>query len=240
MRMFSRFPPGAALVIVAVLAVVVDISVSQASGPAPTTITVYNRTTAAITFTTGDTRKVATYVPSCTTIEFEVIQHEWRLVGQPASPMPGAAQPVAVDVDSLIPPVPDASGPNYWEVVVAADRMDGGLAYPGRPTPPPCNGPPREPISLAGNGNVTAGPYTFGGRYEMALSISVPGGTACGFGATKHRFGGKFEELFIFDRVLSADLSGDMGPAYFDPAQYEFNIHSACGPWTITLTPIGR
>ena len=99
--------PGTAIAIVAVVLLLGDKLLAAATGPGPSTLSVYNRTTSAISFETGGARRDVVTAGPCSTVEFDVVGQEWRL----RSSTPAAAGDlVRVDVAGLIPPSPDAAG----------------------------------------------------------------------------------------------------------------------------------
>jgi hypothetical protein len=224
--------PGLVIAIVAVALLLGDQVLTAATGPEPTTLVVYNRTTSPISFETGDARKVLIHASPCSTVAFDVIDHEWRLR---SGAQEARIDEVPIDVTGLIPPYPDAAGASRWEIVISPDRMDGGLVYPNRPTPPPCDGPPRAPVHLAGTTSATLGPYRLAGGYRVDLTVAVPGETGCAFAASAH--GTEGLKTIVADRVAYEPIAIAGASTGFTPDTYTIEVYSSCGAWDIQLTP---
>lgn len=225
--------PGVAIAVIAVVLLLGDKLLAATTGPGPSTLSVYNRTTSAISFETGGARTAVITAERCSTLEFDITGQEWRLRGSMPE-APGAA--VSVDVAGLIPPFPDASGPNRWEIVISTNGMNGGLVYPNRPTPPPCEGPPRAPIHLSGTTSASIGPHRLAGRYRLDARVAVPGTTGCAFSARALGTSNNVE-MIVRDRVDYDPIEIDGATTGFTPDLYTIDVRSACGAWSIDLTP---
>lgn len=225
--------PGVAIAAVAVVLLFGDKLLAAATGPGSSTLSVYNRTTSPISFETGGDQKTIIYATPCSTVEFDVVGHEWRL----RSPTPEAREDaVRVEVAGLIPPYPDASGPNRWEIVISTNGMNGGLVYPNRPTPPPCDGPPRVPVHLSGAASASLGPYRMAGGYRLDVRVAVSGTTGCAFSARARGTSNNVATI-VMDRVEYESVAIDGASTGLTPDTYTIDVRSAWGAWDIELTP---
>jgi hypothetical protein len=225
--------PGIAIAFIAIALVLGDKLLTAATGAGPSTLSVYNRTTSPISFETGGAPTVLITAAPCSTVEFDLVGQEWRL----RSPTPAATGDVVpVEVADLIPPSPDAAGPNRWEIVVWTNGMNGGLAYPNRPTPPPCDGRPRDPVHLSGTTSASLGPYRLAGQYRLDARVAVPGTTGCAFSASAHGTSNNVAAI-VLDRVDYEPIEIAGASTGFTPDIYTIDVSSACGAWDIELTP---
>ncbi|MBI3750627.1 MAG: hypothetical protein HY263_03075 [Chloroflexi bacterium] len=230
--------PGLLIGLAAVVLVVGRNALDSAFSP-HSSLVVANRTTDTISFDTGDGRAIRTYAQPCSTVEFDLVGQEWRLQSAPVPPA-SAGDVTFVDVEGFIPRFPGAGArPEAWQIVISPDRTDYGLVPPASAarTPPPCDGPARQGLHLAGVGTADLGTYRLSGRYGMTLSIDVPGAGGCDFAAVAMPSSGGLDSTIVSERPIYTAIHDERNSIGFEPGSYDVTVRTSCAAWTVLLTP---
>jgi hypothetical protein len=225
------------LIGLAAVALVLGASALAPVSSAHSSLVVSNRTTSPIAFDTGDGRAIRVYAEACSNVEFDLVGHEWRLRTSPV-PAPSSGAATFVDVRGLIPPNPDVRA-EAWRIVMSPDRTEHGFVPPDSAsrTPPPCDGPPRQPVHLSGDGSAELGTYRLSGSYEMTLSIDVPGGGGCDVAGVAAPVSGGSSHALLPEQVVYATVRSQSRQLWFDPGTYEISVLTSCGTWDVFLAP---
>jgi hypothetical protein len=227
------------LIGLAAVALVVGRNALDTAFPPHSSLVVANRTTGTISFDTGDGRAIRTYAQPCSTVEFDLVGHAWRLRSAPV-PAPSAGDVTFIDVQGFIPPFPDAgTSPAAWQIVIAPDRMDYGLVPPASAarTTPPCDGPARQAVHLSGIGTAELGSYRLSGGYGMTLSIDLPGAGGCDFAASATSSNGGRDVSIVSERAVYTAIHDQPRSMGFQPGSYDVTVRTSCAAWDVLLTP---